>query len=99
VNELEALGIPKTTVDSPPSPDLVPGIDDKFVLGTTYELLDQVSRGLEQARGRQATARELDIELFQIDHAGKRTRRSAHMHRLPPVPIWQQASAISLGGN
>jgi NAD+ synthase len=81
------LGIPQKIIDKAPSPDLIPGINDEFALGITYELLDQVLWGLEQGQTRKAIAQELDIEANQVDYVSELVQRSAHMRELPPMPV------------
>ena len=41
------LKIPKAILEKPPSPDLVPGIDDEFMLGLPYEDIDEILYCLE----------------------------------------------------
>ena len=81
------LGIPRKIIDRAPSPDLMPGINDEFALGITYDLLDQVLWGLEQGQTRKAIAQDLDIEADQVDYVSELAQRSAHMRELPPMPV------------
>jgi NAD+ synthase len=81
------LGIPQKIIDRAPSPDLMPGINDEFALGITYELLDQVLWGLEQGQTHKAIAQDLDIEADQVDYVSELVQRSAHMRELPPMPV------------
>lgn len=41
------LKVPQKIIDKPPSPDLLPGINDEFSLGVSYEVLDKILKEFE----------------------------------------------------
>ncbi len=43
----EELGVPERIIKKAPSPDLIPGINDEFVFGMTYQELDQLLMTIE----------------------------------------------------
>ncbi len=42
------LGVPKTILEKPPSPDLIPGVTDEFALGMSYEDIDRILMKMEK---------------------------------------------------
>lgn len=44
------LNVPKKIIKKAPSPDLIPGITDEFVFGTSYKTLDRILMNIESGR-------------------------------------------------
>lgn len=84
------LEVPQQVITKAPSPDLLPGITDEYILGLTYDLLDRILVRLVKGQKREAIARELDIPPGQVDYVGELIRRSEHMRELPLVPELKQ---------
>lgn len=60
------LGLPQKFLDKPPSPDLIPGLDDEFILGMEYELLDRVLWAIEAGCEIGEIAKKLAIEAKKV---------------------------------
>jgi NAD+ synthase len=79
------LGVPDEILRKPPSPDLLPGVTDEYALGMSYELLDRILYRLNRGMEPQAIARELGIELEQVDLVLELRRAAQPMRELPPA--------------
>jgi len=60
------LGLPQKFLGKTPSPDLVPGLDDEFILGMEYELLDRVLWALEAGCEVSEITEKLAIEARKV---------------------------------
>jgi NAD+ synthase len=87
VRQLAAhLGIPDDLIRKPPTPDLLPGVDDEDALGIDYATLDVILERLEQGWDTARTVRECGVNAGQVEYVAEMVRRSAHLRRLPPCP-------------
>jgi len=82
----EYLEVPPQVISKAPSPDLLPGITDEYVLGMTYDLLDRILVRLERGMSPTDVAAELTIEPRQAEYVADLMRRSAHMREPVVVP-------------
>ncbi len=82
----EHLDLPRQIIDKAPSPDLLPGITDEYVLGLTYDVLDSILIRLEAGQERAAIAASLSVPRKQVEYVAELMRRSAHMREMPPAP-------------
>ena len=80
------LGVSERIISKPPSPDLIPGIDDEMALGMEYRLLDEILWGMEQGWSEERIAAASQASLEQVRHAREMWRRSAHLRAMPPAP-------------
>lgn len=86
----EYLEVPPQIINKTPSPDLLPGITDEYILGMTYDLLDRILVRLERGLEHDIVASELKIPVGQVDYVAELISRSAHMRGLPLVPELKQ---------
>ena len=80
------LGVPQTVIDKPPTPDLLPGINDELALGISYSVLDQVLLRLERGDSRSAIAAQVGVEDKTVAQVKELMRRSGHTRGMPPTP-------------
>lgn len=79
------LQIPQSLIEKPPSPDLIPGLDDKFILGLDYELLDQILWALEEGYEEKRIADILDISPDRVSRLQRLLQRSRET-KIPHYP-------------
>ncbi len=79
------LQLPQSLMEKPPSPDLIPGLDDKFILGLDYELLDQILWALEAGYEKQRIAESLDISPDRVSRLHQLLQRSRET-KIPYYP-------------
>jgi len=83
------LELPQEILERPPTPDLLPGLDDELIIGLGYELLDRILVRLEQGLGVQAIAAELGVPVEEVRYVQRLTRRARHMRcARPGAPSW-----------
>ncbi len=82
----EFLGLPPQVTSKAPSPDLLPGITDEYILGMTYDVLDRILVALEAGGDRSALATRLNIPLSQVEYVAELMVRSKHLREMPPAP-------------
>lgn len=80
------LDVPQTVMDKPPTPDLLPGINDELALGISYSVLDQVLLRLERGDSQSAIAVQVGVEDKTVAQVEELMRRSAHTREMPPTP-------------
>ncbi len=80
------LDLPHQVISKAPSPDLLPGITDEYVLGMSYDILDRILIRLGQDRDSEAIAAELEVPQSQVAYVAELVRRSRHMRQMPPTP-------------
>ena len=80
------LGVPEKIISKPPTPDMLPGLTDEFGIGLSYKIVDLILCGLEKGISEDAIARELSLEVDNVDYVKELMRKSAHMRELPPQP-------------
>jgi NAD+ synthase len=87
VRQLAAyLGVSDELIRKPPTPDLLPGIDDEDALGIDYETLDIILECLELGWDAARVVQECGVPASQVDHVAEMVRRSRHLRELPPHP-------------
>lgn len=80
------LGVPERLVRKPPTPDLLPGIDDEDALGIRYATLDVILERLAQGWDGERIVAECGVSHAEVAHVGELVRRSRHLRRMPPSP-------------
>lgn len=80
------LGIPDRIITKPPSPDLLPGINDETALGIDYPTLDIVLEALDLGWDADRISAAGLATPDQVAHVQELVRRSAHLRELPPAP-------------
>lgn len=76
------LDLPKEVIDKPPSPDIIPGIDDEYAIGMPYELLDSILMAYEKGLDEQLIADELNVDKDKIVYVKKLIEVSEHMRNI-----------------
>lgn len=92
----EYLGVPEEIRNRPPSPDILPGIDDKYadVLGLDSQTVDLILVGLETKMDPADIARQTGVEQAQVEEMAELRERTYHMRRhsitpdLPPEVLF-----------
>ncbi|MBC7325099.1 MAG: NAD(+) synthase, partial [Moorella sp. (in: Bacteria)] len=82
----EYLGVPKTIIEKPPTPDLIPGITDEIALGVSYATLDLILAGLEEGLAPDALAEKLSVPPETVSHVERLVQMSAPWRRDIPSP-------------
>lgn len=80
------LGVTQDIITKPPSPDMMPGIEDETALGMSYDLLDQILAAVDQDGSAEQVAEKTGAPPEQIAQVKEMMRRSLHMRELPPAP-------------
>ena len=78
------IKVPDVIISKPPSPDLIPGLEDEFAIGISYEKLDLVLAGLEMNMSMVDIAKALRMKRKTIEYVATLVKRSEHM-RNPPL--------------
>lgn len=76
------LGIPEAIVRKPPSPDIIPGIDDEEAIGVPYEQLDLILLALEKGWQVPEISAALGIPEKTVRYVDTLVKRSAHMREV-----------------
>jgi len=79
------LGVPRAILEKPPSPDLLPGITDEYVLGMGYEVLDRILCRLERGMPLGAIARELGLSRDRADYVAELREAARALREQPEV--------------
>lgn len=77
------ISVPQRIIDKPPTPDLMPGIDDETAYGMTYQTLDQILYGLEEGYSEKEIIAEAETDQETIRTVVRMLERSRHMRHLP----------------
>jgi NAD+ synthase len=62
------LGLPQEIINRPPAPDIIPGLTDEFILGISYEKLDQILYALENQWSVDKIQKELSYTKEEIEN-------------------------------
>ena len=77
------LNIPSRIIEKPPSPDVMPGLnDDEEVMGISYEKMDLILLALEKGWKIATIVKDLGIEEDRIIYIKKLMQKSEHMRRI-----------------
>ena len=76
------LQIPPNIIAKPPSPDIIPGIDDEDAIGLSYDMLDLILLGFENESSAADIAGVLKIGTEKVDGVKRLMERSAHMRMI-----------------
>jgi len=83
------LKIPQEIIERSPNPDMLPGIDDKYldVLGVESGVIDLILYGLEQDLSNPEIARQLGLETNKVNEIKGLVKATSHMrnHSMTPV--------------
>jgi NAD+ synthase len=82
----EYLDLPRQIITKAPSPDLMPGITDEYVLGISFDVLDSILVRLEGGQEREAVASDLGLPVDRVAYVTELMNRSMHMREMPPSP-------------
>jgi NAD+ synthase len=82
------LGVPQQIVARTPSPDVVPGIEDKYrdVFGVDSGTMDLVLLGLEREMPADEIARHTGLQVSQIEDIARLIEQTYHMREPGIVP-------------
>ncbi|XOB40604.1 MAG: NAD(+) synthase [Candidatus Nealsonbacteria bacterium] len=83
------LKVPKEIINKSPSPDLVPGITDEYVIGMPYEILDLILFGIEKGLSVEKISSYLDVSPEKIERVLDWRKRSKHMRESPYLPDFE----------
>lgn len=87
VRELaQHLGLPRSIMEQPPSPDLIPGLTDEEILGLDYPVLDRILAGIEAGDETGEIARKVGISRERVGYVAELVKRSSRM-RAAPISI------------
>ncbi|HEB74076.1 MAG TPA: NAD(+) synthase [Candidatus Desulfofervidus auxilii] len=77
------LNIPSRIIEKPPSPDVMPGLnDDEEVMGISYEKMDLILLALEKGWKIATIVKDLGIEEDRIIYIKRLMQKSEHMRRI-----------------
>jgi NAD+ synthase len=76
------LQIPPHIIAKPPSPDIIPGIDDEDAIGLPYDVLDLILLGFEKEHSVADISGVLKIGTEKVDGVKRLVERSAHMRMI-----------------
>ena len=77
------LNIPSRIIEKPPSPDVMPGLnDDEEVMGISYEKMDLILLALEKGWKIATIVKDLGIEEDRIIYIKKLMQKSEHMRKI-----------------
>ncbi len=77
------MGVPDEIIKKPPSPDLLPGIEDEMALGMSYNKLDLILAGMEEGLGDEEIEREAGVRRGDIERVREMVRSSEYMRSWP----------------
>lgn len=81
------LGVPQEIIDKPPRAGLWNNQTDEDEIGMTYELLDKILyRYIEKDFDADSIAKELDIEVDEVNDIIDRVKRNHHKTEVPESP-------------
>ena len=81
------LGVPQEIIDKPPRAGLWNNQTDEDEIGMTYELLDKILyRYIEKDFDADSIAKELDIEIDEVNNIIDRVKRNHHKSTVPESP-------------
>jgi NAD+ synthase len=78
------LGLPENLISDPPSPDLIPGLDDESILGIPYEKLDRILAGMEAGVSLDSLAETLGEDVARILYVLDLKNLSQFLREPPP---------------
>ena len=76
------LGVPLEIIEKPPSPDIIPGINDEEAIGVPYEKLDLILFALEKGWEKPEIAKILEVEAEKVAYVSELVQKSEHMRTL-----------------
>jgi NAD+ synthase len=76
------LNIPSRIIKKPPSPDLIPGLDDEEALGISYEKMDLILLALEKGWEIPDIVKALKIEEDKIVDIQNLIQKSEHLRKI-----------------
>jgi len=82
----EYLEIPAPVIDKEPTPDLLPGLSDEFILGIGYDKIDLVLCCLEKGFTPPQTASEVGISLKAVLHLEGILKAARPLRQPAPYP-------------
>lgn len=81
----EHLSLPEHIISKPPSPDLVPGLEDETVIGLSFEKLDMIllafEKGWEDDEAA-AALEEIGVSLDNVIYVRQLVENSGHMRKV-----------------
>lgn len=81
----EYLGIPTSVLDKAPSPDLISGVTDEYVIGVEYETIDRILVALEAGMNAEDVGRQAACDGATVDYVQTLVERSQHRREIPYV--------------
>ena len=80
------LKVPKEIINKSPSPDLVPGITDEYIIGMPYKILDLILFGIEKGLSVREISSYVDVSPEKIERVSAWQKKSKHMRESPYLP-------------
>ncbi len=82
------LGVPEKILNKPSSPDLIPGVEDKYsyLIGLPSEKVDLVLFGLEKGMAPEEISKQTEISLSKVNYIKELIKRSFHMRHPSMTP-------------
>jgi len=76
------LNIPSRIIKKPPSPDIMPGLDDEEVIRISYEKMDLILLALEKGWKLSDIVKALEIEEDEVIYIKNLIQKSEHMRKI-----------------
>jgi NAD+ synthase len=82
------LEIPEKILSKPPSPDIIPGVDDKYLylIGLPSEKVDLVLFGLREGMSPEDISEQMNVTLPKVEYIKELEKRSYHMRHPSMAP-------------
>lgn len=82
------LGVPEKIINKSPSPDLIPGVEDKYfyLIGLPSEKVDLILFGLEGGMSSESISEEVGTPLVKVNYIKELIKRSFHMRHPSMTP-------------
>jgi NAD+ synthase len=82
------LGVPERILNKPSSPDLIPGVEDKYIylIGLPSEKVDLILFGLEKGMGPEDISKQIGVSPSKVNYIKELTKRSFHMRHPSIMP-------------
>ena len=85
------LGVPEEILARTPNPDLIPGVEDKYMdmIGLSYDTLDPLLYGLEHGLADEEIASQLGLPLEQVRQIRSVVSLTEHMRNPSQTVTWE----------
>lgn len=82
------LKVPERIINKPPSPDIIPGVEDKYIYitGLPSEKVDLILFGLEKGMEPEIISQEVGVPVPKVNYLKELIERSSHMRHPSMMP-------------